>query len=70
VETKEAMAFPIGVESLSVYLQENDTGAARLFALVNTEDDGETFDARVVDENGRVYVDLRGYRTVSRPGLQ
>ncbi len=69
VETKEAMAFPLGVRSLSAYLQEEDAGANRLFALVTTRDDGETFDGRVVDANGRVYVDLRGYRTVSRPGL-
>jgi len=69
VETKEAMAFPLGVGSLAAYGQEQEAGDSRLFAIVATGDDGESFDAQVVDDGGRVYVDLRGYRTVSRPGL-
>ncbi len=40
----------------------------RVYAVVNTQDDGQTFDGRVVDEAGHVYVDLRNYRTVARPG--
>ena len=30
---------------------------------------GDKFDVQVVDAAGRVYVDMRGYRTVARPGV-
>lgn len=69
IERREAMAFPLGVGSLITYGQEEDAAGRRLFAVVATEDDGQTFNGRVVDEAGRVFVDLHGYRTVSRPGL-
>ena len=36
--------------------------------MVEVQDDGEAFDARVVDEKGRVYVELVRYRTVALPG--
>ena len=35
-----------------------------LYALVEAREDGEVFDAKVVDESGQVYVALDGYRTV------
>ncbi len=69
VECKEAMAFPLGVRSLTVYQQPGLAEDARYYSKVTTGDDGESFDAQVVDEAGRVYVEMHGYRTVSRPGL-
>jgi hypothetical protein len=67
MEVKKAMAFPLGVDSVVVYQQEEDAGDQNLFAILSPGSGGESFDARVVDESGRVYVELRGYRTVSRP---
>jgi len=69
MEVKEEMAFPLGVDKLVTYHQESVAGDRRLFTIVQTNDGGETFDARVVDEAGRRYVDLNGYRTITRPGL-
>ena len=70
VEAKNAMAFPLGFEQVIVYHQEDEGRGRRLYTLLETVDDGQTFDARVVDESGRVYVILRGYQTVSRPGVE
>jgi NAD(P)-dependent dehydrogenase (short-subunit alcohol dehydrogenase family)/acyl carrier protein len=69
VERKEAMAFPLGVGSLAVHHQEEIAGGNTLVGIVKTKNDGESFDAKVVDDAGRIYVDLRDYRTVSRPSL-
>ena len=65
-ETHGAMAFPLGFRSVTAYRQEADA-TGRLYGLVATEDAGETFDCRVVDEAGNVFVELNGYRTVARP---
>lgn len=64
--THGAVAFPLGFASLTAYHQEADA-AGPLYGLVTTADDGETFDGWVVDETGRVFVALKGYRTVARP---
>jgi hypothetical protein len=60
------MGFPLGFESLTVYRQERDANKQRLYANLQTEN-GERFNVQVVDEIGTVYVDLKGYLTVSRP---
>ena len=65
-EAHGAMAFPLGFRSVTAYRQEADA-TGRLYGLVATEDAGETFDCRVVDEAGNVFVELNGYRTVARP---
>ncbi len=70
IETNATMAFPLGLGSLAVYGQEENAAGRDLFALLATADNGETFDAHVVDETGRIYAELRGYRTVSRPGTE
>jgi NAD(P)-dependent dehydrogenase (short-subunit alcohol dehydrogenase family) len=64
--THGAVAFPLGFASLTVYRQETDA-VGPLYGIVTTADDGETFDGRVVDEAGHVFVELKGYRTVARP---
>jgi hypothetical protein len=60
------IGFPLGFEALTVYRQESDAGKQRLYAQLQT-DNGERFNVQVVDAKGNVYVDLKGYLTVSRP---
>jgi hypothetical protein len=67
LKRKGAMAFPLGFESVTAYRPPEGKTGDRMYAVVNTQDDGQTFDGRVVDEAGHVYIDLRGYHTVARP---
>jgi malonyl CoA-acyl carrier protein transacylase len=67
VKTLSAMAFPLGIGAVTVYRQESESEGSRLYCIVRTAGRGATYDAQVVDETGAAYVDLRGYRTVSRP---
>jgi malonyl CoA-acyl carrier protein transacylase len=69
IEAKDAMAFPLGFGQVCAYRQPEEAGEQRLYAVVETEDDGETFEAKVLDESGNVFVALACYRTVSRPGV-
>ncbi len=62
------MALPLGIGAVTVYRQPEEASGARLYALVTAVDGGASFDARVLDESGNVYVDMRGYRTVQLPG--
>jgi acyl carrier protein/NAD(P)-dependent dehydrogenase (short-subunit alcohol dehydrogenase family) len=68
VKTHNAMAFPLGFASVTAYRQPEDADGRRLYGIVQTADNGDTFDAQVVDEAGNVFVELKGYRTVGRPG--
>jgi 3-oxoacyl-(acyl-carrier-protein) synthase/NAD(P)-dependent dehydrogenase (short-subunit alcohol dehydrogenase family)/acyl carrier protein/3-hydroxymyristoyl/3-hydroxydecanoyl-(acyl carrier protein) dehydratase len=68
VKTHNAMAFPLGFASLSAYRQPAEAEGRRLYGIVQTNDNGDTFDAQVVDEANNLFVELRGYRTVGRPG--
>ena len=67
LKRKGAMALPHGFGSVTAYPPPESPNGHRLYAVVNTQDDGQTFDGRVIDEAGHVYVDLRSYRTVARP---
>jgi hypothetical protein len=67
IKQKGAMAFPLGIGSVTTYRSLETAKGKRLYAVVNTADDGQSFDGRVVDDEGDVYVELKGYRTVSRP---
>jgi hypothetical protein len=40
-------------------------GERRLYAVVESRQGGEAFDARVVDEKGLVHAEVVGYRTVA-----
>jgi NAD(P)-dependent dehydrogenase (short-subunit alcohol dehydrogenase family) len=57
------LALPASIEEVRVFGQEEDL-EGRIFALVTARDEGSSFDARVVDEEGRVFVEVTGYRTV------
>jgi hypothetical protein len=68
VKTHNAMALPLGFASLSAYRQPAEAEGRRLYGIVQTADNGDTFDAQVLDEAGNLFVELKGYRTVGRPG--
>ena len=68
VKTHNAMAFPLGFASVTAYRQPEEADGRRLYGIVQTTDNGDTFDAQVVDETGNLFVELKGYRTVGRPG--
>jgi NAD(P)-dependent dehydrogenase (short-subunit alcohol dehydrogenase family) len=61
--TRGTMGLPLHVERVS--LLREPTEKRRLFALVRPAAAG--FDARVVDDEGHVYLALEGYRTVELP---
>ena len=68
IKTQNLLALPMAFDSLVVYRQLDEAAGQRLYALVEASEDGQSFQAQVVDENGRVYVNLHGYRTVQLPG--
>jgi NAD(P)-dependent dehydrogenase (short-subunit alcohol dehydrogenase family) len=65
---RETMALPTSLERAVFVRRSEVPKEGRLYAEVEVRDDGQAFDALVVDEKGRVYVELLGYRTVSLPG--
>jgi NAD(P)-dependent dehydrogenase (short-subunit alcohol dehydrogenase family)/acyl carrier protein len=64
---KQTMALPAGLDRVTVFRRPEDAGGGSLFAVVKPSGAGETFDAQVVDDQGRVYLELSRYRTVSLP---
>jgi 3-hydroxymyristoyl/3-hydroxydecanoyl-(acyl carrier protein) dehydratase len=68
VKTHNAMAFPMGFASVTAYRQPAEAEGRRLYGIVQTADNGDTFDCQVMDEAGNLFVELKGYRTVGRPG--
>ena len=68
IQTTGTMALPLGIKSVTTYRQPEEAQGQRLYALVEAVDGGDAYHAQVVDEAGRVYVDLKGYRTVDLPG--
>jgi hypothetical protein len=69
LKTKARMALPEAISSVAVWCDPKKAGEVqgRLMAMVKTTGDGGQFDAQVVDEQGLVYVELKGYKTVSLP---
>jgi hypothetical protein len=61
------MALPHSIESLTLFRAEGQTGD--IYAEVRPNQDGEelSFDARVVDSEGNVYLELKNYRTAALP---
>ncbi len=68
VSAKKHLALPAALTSVRVFGGEEDAKAKRLWAVVTAHDGGASFDARVVDEAGNVFVELLGYRTVPLEG--
>jgi NAD(P)-dependent dehydrogenase (short-subunit alcohol dehydrogenase family) len=67
IRTQNTMALPLAIGSVTAYRQEREADD-RLYAIVEAIDNSDEFNAQVVDESGRVYVTLAGYRTVALPG--
>ena len=65
---KQTLGLPTALERATVYQPADAAGEKRLYATVEARDGGEAFDARVVDEKGRVHAEVIGYRTVALPG--
>jgi 3-hydroxymyristoyl/3-hydroxydecanoyl-(acyl carrier protein) dehydratase len=61
------MALPHSIESLTLFRAEGQTGD--IYAEVRPNQDGDelSFDARVVDSEGNVYLELKNYRTAALP---
>ena len=62
------LALPRSIASLKVF--ETSMNGARIFAEVKPQEveDGQLrFDARVVDEKGRLYLEMQDYRTAPLP---
>ena len=69
VSKDQTLGLPTAYDEVRVYRQAEEADGARLYAVVDRRAGAPvTYDARVVDSRGRVYVDLRGYRTVALPG--
>jgi acyl transferase domain-containing protein/acyl carrier protein/NAD(P)-dependent dehydrogenase (short-subunit alcohol dehydrogenase family) len=66
--THRAMALPAAIGSVTIYRHPESAEGRRLYALVTAINNGSSYDAHVVDTDGNVYVELRGYRTVRLPG--
>ena len=64
---KGAMGLPLGFDKVTTYRQPEEAEGRRLYCICTTSNDGETFDAMVVDEAGNVFVKLESYLTVARP---
>jgi hypothetical protein len=55
------MGLPARIDTLKIYKYPTNS-RTRLYALV--ESNGDTYNARVVDKKGEVYLALTGYATV------
>jgi malonyl CoA-acyl carrier protein transacylase len=62
---RDVFGLPAGIGSVTLYRTAAPPGAA-LFAEVRRAG-GDAFDARVVDAEGEVYLELSGYRAVALP---
>jgi hypothetical protein len=63
--TQSRMGLPYRVDRITI-LRSSEPADARLHSLVTPQDNGG-FDARVVDDQGDVWLSLRGYRTMALP---
>jgi hypothetical protein len=65
---KEVLGLPTSYRSVGVYRQPEQAEGLRLHAVVGYSPGNDEYDAQVVDDRGRVYIELSGYRTVALPG--
>jgi len=60
------MGLPYGFQELKIVSSLENAPGAALLSIVDTHSDG-TYDAEVVDDKGKIYMTLRGYRTMDLP---
>jgi NAD(P)-dependent dehydrogenase (short-subunit alcohol dehydrogenase family)/acyl carrier protein len=65
IETRGEMALPASFDAVESYCSDETPAGRRLYAVVTARADGK-FDARVVDDQGAVSLELRGYGTVAK----
>ena len=65
MKTKGSMALPAGYAKGTIYRDPASAGDKRLYAVATTDNDGESYNAQIVDTDGNVYAELSDYRTVS-----
>ncbi|RPI24785.1 MAG: hypothetical protein EHM70_20855, partial [Chloroflexota bacterium] len=68
IKNNASLALPASIRSVKVYRGEQEAAGKGVFALVRPLDGGAAFDAIVLDQEGQVYVEMTGYRTVRLPG--
>jgi NAD(P)-dependent dehydrogenase (short-subunit alcohol dehydrogenase family) len=70
IASRQQMGLPTALRRARFHGSPREADGRRLYAVVEARDGGQAFDARVVDADGRIYVELEGYRTVSVPGAR
>jgi NAD(P)-dependent dehydrogenase (short-subunit alcohol dehydrogenase family) len=70
VSRNEVLGLPTAYRTLTVYRRPEEAEGQRLYALVSHYERRGEYDAQVIDERGRVYLELSGYRTVALPGTR
>jgi acyl carrier protein/NAD(P)-dependent dehydrogenase (short-subunit alcohol dehydrogenase family) len=65
---RATMGLPHHIDEVEFLKQPTEKSKERYYAAVSTGAEG-TYNARVVDDEGNVYLTLRGYRTMQLPGL-
>ncbi|MCA9667564.1 MAG: SDR family NAD(P)-dependent oxidoreductase, partial [Myxococcales bacterium] len=67
IGTTGKLGLPWQIDRVRTFRDPQDT--AGLVAVVEPDADGQSFNARVTDGDGNVYVELEGYRTVELGGV-
>ena len=62
------MGLPHHIDEVEFLRSPQEKSKEHYYAAVTTDDKG-SYEARVVDDEGNVYLALRGYRTMQLPGL-
>jgi hypothetical protein len=71
IKTKGTMALPLAIGAVKAYppaASGQPPAANRLYALIQAINNGDSFNAQVVDSTGQVFIELNDYRTVQLPG--
>jgi len=63
-----AMGLPHHIDEVEFLKRPSRKSKQQYYAAVSSDEKG-AFDARVIDDEGNVYLTLRGYRTMQLPGL-
>ena len=66
IGTTGRMGLPHHIDQVRILRRPTEPAGA-LYAVVTPQDDGRSFDARVEDEGGNLYVVLEGYHTAELP---
>ena len=65
---KEVLGLPTAMRVATTYRDAESANGRRLFAVVHINGAPDEYDARVVDDEGNVYVEIQGYKTIALEG--